>query len=74
MDGAIRLVERQRGKVVALAAVAIEENGVTKAYREKYRCVSGVMQSSRWQKECNGQSLASFKSYKPEHAFPMIGS
>lgn len=74
MDGAIRLVERQRGKVVALAAVAIEENEVTKVYREKYRCISGVVQSSRWQKECNGQSLKSFNSYKPEYAFPMIRS
>ena len=72
MDGAIRLVERQGGKVVALAAVAIEENPVTKAYRSKYKCVSAVMPGSRWQTECNAQTLSSFKSYKPELAFPAI--
>jgi adenine phosphoribosyltransferase len=71
MDGAVRLVERQGGKVVAMAAVAIEENDVTKVYREKYRCVSGVVQASRWQRECNSQSLTSFRSYKPELAFPI---
>jgi len=72
MDGAIRLVERQHGQVVAIAAVAIEENAVTKAYRAKYRCVSGVQQGSRWQSECNAQKLSSFKAYKPELAFPTI--
>jgi adenine phosphoribosyltransferase len=72
MDGAIRLVERQGGKVVALAAVAIEENEVTKAYREKYTCVSGVVRGSRWQQECNAQSLSSFNSYEPTQVFPKI--
>lgn len=72
MDGAIRLVERQGGKVVGLAAVAIEENEVTNAYRARYRCVSGVQQGSRWQVECNAQKLSSFQNYKPESAFPRI--
>jgi adenine phosphoribosyltransferase len=72
MDGAIRLVERQGGKVVALAAVAIEEKEVTNAYREKYTCVSGVVRGSRWQEECNAQSLSSFKKYAPDLAFPKI--
>lgn len=72
MDGAIRLVERQGGQVVGLAAVAIEENAVTDAYRKKYRCVAGVVPGSRWQSECNAQDLTSFKTYKPEHAFPAI--
>jgi adenine phosphoribosyltransferase len=72
MDGAIRLIERQGGKVVALAAVAIEEKEVTNAYRQKYTCVSGVVRGSRWQKECNAQSLSSFKAYSPELAFPKI--
>jgi adenine phosphoribosyltransferase len=72
MDGAIRLVERQGGKVVGLAAVAIEENNTTSAYRQKYKCVSGVVQGSRWQTECNAQSLSSFKSYKAELVFPKI--
>lgn len=72
MDGAIRLVERQGGEVVALAAVAIEENQATDGYRQKYRCVSGVEKGSRWQKECNAQSLSSFKTYSPEMVFPKI--
>ena len=72
MDGAIRLVERQGGKVVAIAAVAIEENPVTDAYRTKYRCVSGVRQGSHWQAECNAQKLKSFDSYSPERVFPKI--
>ena len=73
MDGAIRLVERQGGTVVAMAAVAIEENAVTSGYRAKYRCVSGVQPGSHWQTECNAQKLASFAAYKPEMAFPAIG-
>ena len=72
MDGAIRLVERQGGKVVAMAAVAIEENPVTDAYRKKYRCVSGVQQGSTWQAECNAQKLKSFETYRPELVFPKI--
>ncbi len=70
MDGAIRLVERQGGTVVAIAAVAIEENAVTKSYRSKYRCVSAVVPGSRWQTECNAQKLSSFATYRPELAFP----
>ncbi len=72
MDGAIRLVERQAGQVVAIAAVAIEENDVTNAYRRKYVCASGVVQGSSWQRECNAQKLSSFANYKPELAFPKI--
>jgi adenine phosphoribosyltransferase len=72
MDGAVRLVERQGGKVVAMAAVAIEENEATNGYRQKYKCVSGVVQGSRSQTECNAQSLSSFKTYKPELVFPRV--
>jgi adenine phosphoribosyltransferase len=70
MDGAIRLVERQKGIVAGLVAVAIEENERTNAYRASYPCVSAVVPGSRWQTECNSQTLSSFKSYKPEAAFP----
>jgi adenine phosphoribosyltransferase len=72
MDGAIRLIERQQGRVVALAAVAIEENPATDAFRAAYRCVSGVGQGSRWQAECNRQSLTSFETYDPQRCFPAI--
>ena len=70
MDGAIRLVERQQGIVLGMAAVAIEDNETTRGYRQKYRCVAGVVPGSRWQTECNAQTLSSFASYKPEMAFP----
>ena len=71
MDGAIRLVERQGGEVAGIAAIAIEENERTNGYREKYRCVSAVMPGSKWQDECNAQSLSSFDVYRAEMAFPV---
>jgi adenine phosphoribosyltransferase len=70
MDGAIRLVERQEGVVAGMVAVAIEENERTVGYRASYPCASAVVPGSRWQTECNGQSLSSFQTYKPEAAFP----
>jgi adenine phosphoribosyltransferase len=72
MDAAIRLVERQEGKVAALAAIAIEENPVTDGYRRAYPCVSAVVQGSKWQLECNRQRLSSFDDYRAELAFPEI--
>jgi adenine phosphoribosyltransferase len=74
MEGAIRLVERQQGVVVGMAAIAIEDNEATRGYREKYRCVSAVLPGSRWQSECNAQSLSSFDGYRPEMAFPARSS
>lgn len=70
MDGAIRLVERQGGKVAGLVAIAIEENDRTDGYRETYPCVSAVVPGSRWQTECNAQHLSSFDNYTAEKAFP----
>ena len=72
MGAAIELVRRQGGIVAGLAAIAIEENPVTDAYRREFRCVSGVVPSSRWQAECNAQKLESFKSYRPELVFPTV--
>jgi adenine phosphoribosyltransferase len=72
MDGAIRLVERQGGIVVGVAAVAIEENPVTAAYRQKYRCAASVVPGSRWQAERDAQKLTSFATYRPELAFPRL--
>ena len=73
MDGAIRLVERQQGVVAGLLAIAIEENERTQDYRASYPCVSAVVPGSRWQAECNAQTLSSFADYRPEMAFPPIG-
>ena len=70
MDGAIRLVERQQGEVAGIVAIAIEENERTRAYRETYPCVAAVVPGSKWQEECNQQTLSSFDTYKPEMAFP----
>ncbi len=70
MDGAIRLVERQGGVVAGLLAIAIEENERTNTYRKAYPCISAVVPGSRWQAECNAQTLSSFDSYEPEIAFP----
>ncbi|MFK7763861.1 MAG: phosphoribosyltransferase family protein [Roseobacter sp.] len=70
MDGAIRLVERQNGVVAGLVAIAFEENARTNGYRETYPCASAVVPGSRWQAECNAQTLTSFANYRPESAFP----
>lgn len=70
MDGAIRLVERQGGIVAGLVAIAIEENARTSEYRQACPCISAVVPGSRWQTECNAQTLSSFDTYRPELAFP----
>ena len=73
MDGAIRLVEAQKGVVAGIVAIAIEENERTIAYRKKYPCVSAVVPGSRWQTECNAQYLQSFKHYEALRTFPKAG-
>ena len=70
MDGAIRLVERQEGIVAGMVAIAIEDNDRTQGYRIRMPCISAVVPGSRWQTECNAQTLSSFQTYKPEDAFP----
>lgn len=70
MDGAVRLIERQKGVVAGMAAIAIEQNARTDGYRAAYPCVSAVVPGSRWQTECNSQTLSSFERYTPELAFP----
>ncbi len=74
MDGAIRLVERQNGKVAGLVAIAMEENEKTLNYRDIFPCVTAVKYNSDLQKQCNRQSLKSFKNYNPNMAFPKINS
>jgi len=72
MDGAIQLVERQKGIVAGLLAIAIEDNERTAEYRKQHHCVSAVVPGSKWQAECNQQTLSSFADYKPEMVFPTI--
>lgn len=70
MDGAVRLIERQKGIVAGMVSIAIEENERTNGYRATYPCISAVLPGSKWQAECNAQTLSSFDIYRPELAFP----
>ena len=72
MDGAIRLVEQQGGKVVGLVAIAMEDNEKTASYRRAYPCITAVLPDTDLQQQCNRQSLDSFACYDPSMAFPKI--
>ena len=74
LDGAIRLVERQKGMVAGLVAIAIEDTPRALEYRQTYRCAAAVVPGSRWQEECNAQYLSCFESYESSMAYPRIGS
>lgn len=71
MHGAIQLVEQQNGKVAGMVAIVMEENDQTKAYREKYPCVTAIRPGTELQRQCNEQYLESFRNYNPELAFPI---
>lgn len=70
MQGAINLVEQQKGIVAGMVAVVIEENDVTNRYRQKYKCITAIQPGTEWQRQSNAQFLESFKEYRPEMAFP----
>ena len=70
MGAAIKLIEQQGGLISGVIALSIEENDNTKKLRENYKCFSAIVPGSKWQKQCNEQYLQSFKSYKPNMAFP----
>ena len=72
MDGAIRLVKRQEGIVTGLVAIAMESNTKTDEYRECFPCITAVRPDTDLQTQCDRQSLDSFKTYKPEMAFPRL--
>ena len=71
MHGAVQLVEQQGGVVAGMVSIVFEENDATKAYREKYHCVSAIQPGNPWQDQANAQTLDSFKHYRPELAFPV---
>ena len=73
MDGAIRLVEGQGGKVAGMVAIAIETNERTESYRSSYPCVSAVMPGTAWQAQVDRQTLDSFTSYDHAATFPTAG-
>ena len=72
MEGAIELVVRQKGVVAGIAAIAIEDTERARKLRETYPCAAAVVPGSRWQEECNRQTLSSFERYRPEMAFPQV--
>ena len=71
MHGAMQLVEQQQGKVAGVVAVVIEDCERTAEYRKKYPCISAIQPGTKWQEQANAQYLESFKTYKPEDAFPV---
>jgi adenine phosphoribosyltransferase len=71
MHGAVQLVEQQQGQVAGMVAIVMEENEQTRAYREKYHCVTAILQGTELQRQCNAQYLESFKTYDPALAFPV---
>jgi len=70
MHGAVQLVEQQKGVVAGMVAIVMEENEQTRSYRHNYSCVTAVLPDTEMQRQCNAQYLESFKTYKPEQAFP----
>ena len=72
MDGAIRLVQQQGGKVAGLVAIAMEDNEKTASYRKKFPCITAVLPDTDLQRQCNLQNLDSFANYDPSMAFPKI--
>ena len=70
MEGAINLVERQKGEVAGLVAIAMEETDRANKLRARFPVVTAIQQGTRWQAECNAQTLSSFAHYDPARAFP----
>lgn len=70
MEGAIELVERQKGTVSALVAIAMEDTPRAKLLRERFRVVTAIRSGTPWQDEVNAQNLSSFETYDPSRAFP----
>ena len=71
MRGAVQLVEQQKGTVAGMVAIVMEENENTKSYRDRYKVVTAIQPGTEWQRQANAQYLESFKTYKPEMAFPV---
>ncbi|MEM6899949.1 MAG: phosphoribosyltransferase family protein [Pseudomonadota bacterium] len=71
MDGAIRLVERQKGVVTALVAIAMEAKPGATALRERFPVVTAIQPNTDWQSQCNAQTLESFEAHEAKHAFPL---
>ncbi|MEO0370085.1 MAG: phosphoribosyltransferase family protein [Pseudomonadota bacterium] len=73
MEGAIELVERQKGCVSGLVAIAMEDTERASGLRKRFPTVTAIQPGTSWQDECNSQTLSSFDSYDPVQAFPTSG-
>lgn len=71
MNGAVQLVEQQKGQVAGMVAIVMEKNDQTDGYRKKYPCVTAILPGTEWQRQCDAQYLESFKAYDPKMAFPI---
>ncbi|MEO0569280.1 MAG: phosphoribosyltransferase family protein [Pseudomonadota bacterium] len=70
MEGAIELIERQKGKVSALVAIAMEDTPRAAKLRQRFATITAIPPGTKWQEECNAQTLSSFETYNPSQAFP----
>lgn len=73
MEGAIELVERQKGTVVGLVAIAMEDTERASKLRQRFPTITAIQPGTAWQDECNAQTLSSFDTYDPAQAFPTSG-
>ncbi|MEM7598908.1 MAG: phosphoribosyltransferase family protein [Pseudomonadota bacterium] len=71
MEGAIELVERQKGVVTGLVAIAMEATPRAKELRARFPTITAIQPGTPWQEECDAQTLSSFAGYTPEQAFPV---
>ena len=74
MLGAIDLVERQKGQVAGLVAIAMEDTPRALGLRQSHRIATAILPNTQWQAECNAQTLKSFETYTPSDAFPKSGA
>ncbi|WP_338549622.1 phosphoribosyltransferase family protein [Roseovarius phycicola] len=71
MEGAIDLVARQKGVVSGLVAIAMEDTPRASELRDTHTVVTAIQPATKWQEECNEQTLSSFASYDARDAFPI---
>lgn len=71
MEGAIELIQRQNGTVTGLVAIAMEDTPRALKLRNRFPVITAIQPGTRWQEECNAQTLSSFREYIPSRAFPL---
>ena len=71
MEGAIELVERQKGVVTGLVAIAMEATPRAKDLRARFPTITAIQPGTPGQEEWDAQTLSSFEGYRPEQACPV---